>query len=93
MKNSQNIEHNAPRPSMILLKEFNYYLANQDKFVKDYDGKVIVLQNQKIIGVYDSIPEAVHTTQKSYELGTFLVQKVSLGNKDTHASAYALASI
>lgn len=62
-----------------LKKEFEYYLAHQADFVKNYDGKVIVLKNQKVIGVFDDAPTAVRETQKTEPLGTFLVQKVEPG--------------
>lgn len=69
--------------SPIMKKEFEYYLANQAKFVKEYDGKVIVLKNQELIGVYGSVGQAYWGAQENHELGTFLIQKVSEGDTDT----------
>jgi len=65
-----------------LEKEFKYYLKNQDELVKKYKGKVIVIKNEKVIGVYDSEAEAVQETSKNEPLGTFLVQKCTPGKKD-----------
>ena len=39
--------------------EFEYYLKNQDRFVAQYDGKVVSIKGDAVIGVYDSEPEAV----------------------------------
>lgn len=62
-----------------LKAEFDYYLAHQAELVQQYNGKHIVLKEQRVIGVYDDPAVAVAETQKSHELGTFLVQKVEPG--------------
>lgn len=63
-----------------LKKEFEYYLANQAKLVEKYDGKVVVIKDCKVIGVYDNQSIALIETQKSHQLGTFLIQKVASGS-------------
>lgn len=65
-----------------LEKEFAYYLEHQDQLVKQHNGKYIVIKNGEILGAYDDELAAVEETQKSHELGTFLVQKVSPGTAD-----------
>lgn len=62
-----------------LKKEFDYYLANQAEVVKQYNGKFVVIKDCKIIGAYDDRATAVTETQKTYPLGTFLIQKVEPG--------------
>ena len=57
-----------------LEKEFEYYLKNQKQFVKQYNGRVLVIKNCAVIGVYDLDQEAIEETTKQHELGTFLVQ-------------------
>ncbi len=63
----------------LLQKEFRYYLDHQDEMVRQYDGKFVVIKDGKVIGDYDDELTAVTETQKTEELGTFLVQKVSPG--------------
>ncbi len=65
----------------ILKEEFQFYLDNQEDFVKKYDGRVIVLKSHSVIGTYDTEGQAVSETQKDHELGTFLVQRVSEGSE------------
>ena len=60
-------------------REFDYYLAHQDRLIEKHDGKVIVIKDCKVLAAYDSHIEAVTETQKVHELGTFLVQAVSPG--------------
>ena len=64
-----------------LFREFDFYLANQDAMVEQYNGRVIVIKDCAVLGAYDSAIEAVLETQKQHELGTFLVQRVSPGTE------------
>ena len=60
-----------------LKAEFQYYLDHKASFEKEYLGKYIVLKDHKVIGVYDDPVQAVTETQKTHQLGTFLVQHVN----------------
>ncbi len=64
----------------MLKAEFEWYLKNQEELLKKYNGKVIVIKDQKVIGVYDNELEAVTETSKEEKLGTFLVQKCEPGD-------------
>lgn len=66
----------------MLEKEFDYYLAHQDDLVKKYNGKVLVIADERVIGVYNSDAEALDESIKHHKLGTFLIQKCSPGNSD-----------
>ncbi len=65
----------------VLKDEFEFYLANQDNMVKKYDGKVVVIKNHKVLGVYDSELAAFTATVKDHERGTFMIQRVSEGDE------------
>ena len=62
-----------------LEKEFQYYIDHQGELVEKYRGKVIVIKNKRVIGVYDSDIEAIEKTSEKHEMGTFLVQKCEPG--------------
>ena len=70
-----------------LEKEFNYYIENQNKLLKRYNNKYVVIKNKKVIGVYDSEVKAVQETSKNEPLGTFLVQKCTPG-KESYTQTY-----
>ncbi len=55
--------------------QFQYYLDHQDELVAKYNGRVIVIKDEEVIGVFDDVVEAVIETSKTHEMGTFLVQK------------------
>ena len=65
-----------------LRAEFDFYLANQDSLVARYDGKVVVLKGRQVIGAYDDELAALTSAKKEHELGTFLIQRVSAGDRD-----------
>lgn len=58
---------------------FNYYLANQDEIVKEYNGKHIVLVDNSIVGAFDTMEDAYNYAAANYELGTFLIQLCTPG--------------
>ena len=62
-----------------LKSEFQYYLDHQEEFLKQYAGKVLVIKNYRIIGVFETEIEAIKETSKSHAMGTFLVQKCEPG--------------
>ena len=61
----------------MLEKEFRYYVENRVELSKKYEGKVLVIKDQKVIGVYEKEGEALEKTVADHELGTFLIQKCS----------------
>ncbi len=76
-----------------LKPEFDYYLAHQSELVRQYNGKVIVIKNQEVIGVYDDQQRAISETEKMHSLGTFLVQKVSPGTDAYSQTFHSRVSI
>ena len=64
-----------------LRDEFKYYLDNQQELVEKYEGKVLVIKDQQVIGVFDSELQAVEETSKEHALGSFLVQKCEPGEE------------
>lgn len=63
-----------------LKQSFEYYLAHQAELVQAYNGKYVVIKGDQVIGSYATQAEAIAETQKTHELGTFLVQKVEPGD-------------
>lgn len=63
----------------MLRDEFQYYLDNQRQLVKEYNNKFIVIKDKAVIGSYDKEDIALFETQKTHELGTFLIQKCTDG--------------
>jgi hypothetical protein len=61
---------------------FNYYLDHQDELVAQYAGKYVVIHDNDVFGAYDDDLTAVTESERTLDAGTFLVQKVSVGDTD-----------
>jgi hypothetical protein len=72
----------------MLEKEFYYYLENQNKLLKKYDGRFVVIIGENVVGDYATFDDAYANSVKQYELGTFLIQKCTEGDKDYTAHIY-----
>lgn len=73
----------------LLKKYFEFYLNHQDELVEKYNGRVIVIKNNKVIGDYDTELDAINETKKQYEPGTFLVQRCTPGENNYTATYYS----
>ena len=63
----------------VLNREFDFFLAHQEELVQKYRGRYVVIRDEKVIGDYPDAATAVFTTQRTFPLGTFLVQKADPG--------------
>lgn len=64
-----------------LKKEFEYFIAHQAELVEKYNGKFIVIKDQKVVGDFATQEEAYASASQQYELGTFLIQEVRPGTE------------
>ena len=72
-----------------LIDAFEYYLAHQDEIVEKYDGRVVAIKDGRVLGDYIDQITAIQETAKTQELGTFIVQRVSPGEKDYTITAHS----
>jgi len=62
-------------------KEFSYYLNHQNELVKKYRNRFLTIIGEKVVGDYDSFEQALFRSQEKYQLGTFLIQECTEGDK------------
>lgn len=67
----------------MLKHEFQYYLDHQEELLKKYNGKVIVIIGERVIGAFNTKQEAYLNSIKKYEPGTFLIIECTPG-KDSY---------
>jgi hypothetical protein len=63
----------------MLNDELTYFIENQSELVKQHAGKVLVLKDRQVVGVYNDVMEAYLEAQKRYPLGTFMLQPCEAG--------------
>ncbi len=64
-----------------LQKQLEYFKSHQDELVKKYEGKFLVINEQKVQGAYVTEMEAYTVAKKKFELGAFLIQQCSPGQE------------
>ena len=72
-----------------LEREFEFYLQNQEEFVKKYDGKLIALKDKKILGAFDSYLEAAAVIFATHDRGSVLFQEVSQDKESNTATFHS----
>lgn len=55
-------------------EELDFFIANQEDLVRNYQGKILVLKGPALIGVYPDVLSAYTETQKEHPLGSFMIQ-------------------
>jgi hypothetical protein len=60
-----------------LKKNLDWYIANQRDLSAKYNGKVLLIVDQKLIEAFASMENAYQTALKSYAPGTFTLQPCS----------------
>lgn len=76
----------------MLEKEFEYYLSHQEELLKKYEGKVIVIIGNEIVGSYNDKVTAFEETKKTYKPGKFLIQLCSPGSSGYTQTFYSRVS-
>ena len=66
-------------------RDFQWFLENYDDIYKKYGDCYVAIKDKTILGVYKSASEGVTETQKTEELGSFIVQHCN-GSKSGHTN-------
>jgi hypothetical protein len=74
-----------------LKKNLDWYIANQQELSARYNGKILLIVDQKLVGSFDSMDEAYATAMKTYPLGTFTLQPCSPGPDSYTLTLYSPA--
>jgi hypothetical protein len=60
-----------------LKKNLDWYIAHQGELADKYDGKVLLIVDERLIAAFDTMQEAYLTALKSFPPGTFSLQPCS----------------
>lgn len=59
--------------------EMDFFVANQDRLVAQYPGKVLVIRGREVAGVYDTPLDAYLAAEQQYAAGTYMIQPCEPG--------------
>ena len=62
-----------------LKKELDYFIQHQDELVAKYADKVLVIRDQEVASVHETVLQAYLDAKDRYALGTFLIQQCKPG--------------
>ncbi|MBR1549291.1 MAG: hypothetical protein IJ634_01485 [Bacteroidales bacterium] len=54
-----------------------YYQNHYDELVQKYDGKVLIIVNEAVAGVYNNVEDAYNSATEKYGLGHFSLHPCS----------------
>ena len=60
-------------------KELAFFIAHQEELVGKHRGKILVIRDEQIEGIYASPLEAYLSAQKQFPPGTFMIQPCEPG--------------
>jgi hypothetical protein len=75
MENTQeDVTVGVPDP---LKKNLDWYIANQQELAAKYNGKILLIVDQKLVEAFDSMDQAYTMAMKNYTPGSFTLQPCS----------------
>ena len=61
-------------------KELNYFIANQERLLREYEGQTLVLRGEEVVSAHPNTLEAYLDAKQKYEAGTFMIQPCTAGS-------------
>ena len=72
-----------------LQKQFDYYVANQEALVEQYNGRWVVIVDQAVVRDFETEIAAYEFASNAYRPGTFMIQRVSPGQENYSQTFYS----
>lgn len=66
-------------PTTDMQQQLAYFIEHQDELVRLYNGKVLVIKELEVVGVYDTALQAYLEAKRLHPLGTFMIQPCQPG--------------
>jgi hypothetical protein len=74
----------------MLEREIKFYNENISEWLKSQQGKFVLIKEEKVIGFFNSIEEAVSEGARLYGLSSFLVRQVLIKQDEIKVPALTL---
>lgn len=62
------------KPDEIARKNYQYYLDNKNELNEKYKDKYIIIKDERVLGIYETLNEAISNAKK-LEAGTYIIQQ------------------
>ncbi|RLG02856.1 MAG: hypothetical protein DRN61_05750 [Thaumarchaeota archaeon] len=77
----------------ILSRELMAYERMKEELLKNYEGKVVVIRNGELIGVYESEAEALQAALDKFGLEPVLIKRVLRKERPEEMPAYTFGLV
>ncbi|GHV49974.1 hypothetical protein FACS1894216_01330 [Synergistales bacterium] len=64
-------------------RNYRWFKDNLQRLADDYSDKYLAIKNQRVIGVYDTYPEAFNDTQAKEPADDYIIQLCSTDKEKT----------
>lgn len=68
--------------TIVLKSQYDYFLRIRETLLPDKENKFVVIVGESVVGVFNSLTDAMHDASQHYASGTFLIQKVFRNKED-----------
>lgn len=55
--------------------DFDYFIQNYKELYQQYGHKFLAIKNKKVLGAFNSVPDAISQLSKEYEIGSYIIQE------------------
>lgn len=77
----------------MLEKELKYYEEHKDEFIKNYEGKYVLIKDDRLINSFTKMEEAFEEGTRLFGSASFLIKKISKEERVESLPALALGLI
>lgn len=57
------------------INDFDYFIENYQEIYKMYGHKFVAIRQKVILGVFNSVMDAINTLSFEYNVGTYIIQE------------------
>ncbi len=76
-----------------LKKNLDFFIENQAQLVSQYNGKVLLIKDQQVVGAFDEPLAAYFAALEKYEPGSFSLQPCRAGEGAYSVTISSIVSI
>jgi hypothetical protein len=74
----------------MLEQERLFYAAHEPEWLETHEGKFVVVKGEELVGIFDSLDEALAAGATRFGLSSFLVRRVGEGEQTVTIPALTL---
>jgi len=74
----------------LLVRELEFYDRNRDRFLREHDGRYLLIEGSRLIGSFETEDQAVGEGVRRFGAGPFLVRQAGANTPDASVPSLSL---